>query len=171
MRTQSFVEIYPRAWSYQTALRDVLPDGRTIGNDTEYSKTTRKCQQALSIELADVVVIGVPTGTSDLVQWYRNLSQPAREDRTIKGKPVVDLDAPRCITQRVTTIHDSNGNPRRLQIVSDMSGERIAVIGYAYADAPSHNNAIEIGSITVAPAEYHSIVKRAKAEKKYIDGN
>ena len=169
--THSFIEIYPRAWSYQTALRDVLPDGRIIGNATEYSTTTRKCQHALSVELADVVVIGVPTGTPDLVHWYRSLSQPAREDRTIKGKPVVDLDAPRCITQRIITTHYRNGNPRRLQIVSDMSGEWVAVIGYAYADAPSHDNAIDIGSITVAPAEYSSIVQAAKAVKKYIDGD
>lgn len=168
--TQSFVEIYPRAWSYQTALRDVLPDGRIIGNNTEYSKTTRKCQHALSIELADVVVIGVPSGTSDLVQWYRCLSQPAREERTIKGNPVVDLNAPRCITQRIITTHDSNGNPRRLQIVLGMDGEWVVIIGYSYADAPHHANAIDIGSITVAPAEYHSIVRAAKAVKKYQDG-
>ena len=90
----SFTEFYPRAWSYQTALRDVLPDGRLIGNNTVYSATTRKHQNAIAVETADVVVIGVPQGTTDLVRWYRSLSLAARVAHTIKGKPVIDLDAP-----------------------------------------------------------------------------
>lgn len=166
----SFTEIYPRAWSYQTALRDVLPDGRLIGNDTDYSPTTRKYQNALAVETADVVVTGVPRGTEDLVRWYRSLNPAVRAEHTIKGRPVIDLDAPGSIVQRIHTSHDTNGNPRRLQLEWDLAGDWISITSYAYADPSVPINAIDIGSITVTPAEYHSIIQAAKAVKKFQDG-
>ena len=166
----SFTEIYPRAWSYQTALRDVLPDGRLIGNNTDYSPTTRKYQNAISVELADVVVIGVPRGTEDLVRWYRRLSPVACAEHTVTGKPVIDLDAPSCIVQRIHTSHDTSGNPRCLQVEWDLTGDWATVRAFAYAEPPMPANAIDIGSLTVAPAEYHSIIQAAKAVQKFQEG-
>lgn len=60
-----------RAHSYGTCLLDVLPDGRTIGNDTKYSATTSHHQSKVGVRACDVVVTDVPQGTSDLAAWYQ----------------------------------------------------------------------------------------------------
>jgi hypothetical protein len=59
-----------RVWSYQTCIRDVLPDGRTIGNATHYSPTTSVHQNAVSVRACDVVVSDVPRGTESLTAWF-----------------------------------------------------------------------------------------------------
>jgi hypothetical protein len=61
-----------RAWSYDTAIKDVLPDGRTIGNVTKYSATTSKHQTIAGVKACDVTVNDVPRGTDNLAQWYQN---------------------------------------------------------------------------------------------------
>ena len=58
-------------YSYNTAILDVLPDGRTIGNATKYSVTTSRHQREAGVPHADIKVAGVPVGTRDLVAWYK----------------------------------------------------------------------------------------------------
>lgn len=67
-----------RAWSYGTALRDVLPDGRTIGNTTRYSVTTSNHQAKTRVRGCDVQVTDVPRGTDNLAAWY--LARQPKED-------------------------------------------------------------------------------------------
>jgi len=60
-----------RAWSYSTAIRDRLPDGRSIGNVTPYSTTTSKHQGWAGVRACAVQVDGVPRGTGNLADWYQ----------------------------------------------------------------------------------------------------
>lgn len=69
-RRGNYTEIGNRAWSYSTALRDVLPDGRTIGNVTRYSVTTSKHQSFARVRSCRVQVDGVPIGTDNLAAWF-----------------------------------------------------------------------------------------------------
>lgn len=63
-------QIGERAWSYNTAIKDVLPDGRTIGNVTKYSSTTSTHQNRVGAKSCAVTVDNVPEGTDNLAQWY-----------------------------------------------------------------------------------------------------
>lgn len=65
-----------RAWSYNTAIQDVLPDGRSIGNITKYSATTSTHQGKVGAKNADVIVSDVPQGAQNLAQWFLS-RQPA----------------------------------------------------------------------------------------------
>jgi hypothetical protein len=61
-----------RAWSYSTALRDTLPDGRVVMNVTKYSVTTSKHQTYVVRHfgnMADIWVSDVPMGTADLAGY------------------------------------------------------------------------------------------------------
>lgn len=70
MTQSNFVQIGQRARSYGTAIMDVLPDGRTIGNDTKYSKTTSHHQSKARVRGCDIVVTDAPMGTQNLAEWY-----------------------------------------------------------------------------------------------------
>jgi len=70
-RSECF-EAGPRAWSYDTCIKDVLPDGRSIGNATYYSATTSHHQSMVGAKYCAVVVGNVPKNTSDLAAWYEN---------------------------------------------------------------------------------------------------
>jgi hypothetical protein len=59
-----------RTFSYSTCIVDQLPDGRTIGNATKYSRTTSTHQRTAGVAECAVVVTGVPQGTEDLAAWY-----------------------------------------------------------------------------------------------------
>jgi hypothetical protein len=63
----------PRAWSYSTCIKDVLPNGMTIGNNTSYSVTTARHQGRVAVTAADVVVGNVPHGTYHLAEWFMDL--------------------------------------------------------------------------------------------------
>jgi len=60
-----------RIYSYNTCIRDVTPDGRSIGNVTKYSVTTSKHQTKAGSRLCDVLVDNVPRGTQDLFTFYQ----------------------------------------------------------------------------------------------------
>lgn len=158
----AFVEIYPRAWSYTTALRDVLPDGRTIGNSTVYSATTTRYQNALQVELCDVVTTGVPRGTTDLAMWWKQIGHEARLANIQKGSALLDLDAPSFILQQWRAPHDTNGNPRRLQMIWTLAGEFAAIQEDDYSTPPTAANAIHIGSVEITAGDYHRTVRVAK---------
>lgn len=70
MSKSALTKIGNRAWSYETAILDVLPDGRTIGNLTKYSVTTSKHQRQAEVHTAEVKVSDVPQGTTNLSAWY-----------------------------------------------------------------------------------------------------
>ena len=70
MSTANFFQMGARAWSYRTAITDVLPDGRTIGNASKYSVTTSKHQRAARVTFCDITVSDVPMGTENLAEWY-----------------------------------------------------------------------------------------------------
>ena len=75
-----FIQIGRRAWSYSTALLDVLEDGQTVGNITKYSPTTSRHQNEAGVHSADIKLDGVPRGTEDLAAYYhqqRTLRQAA----------------------------------------------------------------------------------------------
>lgn len=65
-------------FSYDTAIRAVLPDGRTIGNNTRYSRTTTCHQRMREVENCDIVLDNVPQGTTDLagIARERGLIKP-----------------------------------------------------------------------------------------------
>lgn len=74
-----FTRIKHRAWTYETAILDRLADGRTIGNVTYYSETSRGHQERVLVAAADVLVDGVPLGTDDLRAYFQsNLFDSAR---------------------------------------------------------------------------------------------
>lgn len=70
MNKGQFTQIGDRAWSYNTALVDRLPDGRSIGNATKYSVVTSKHQKMAGVHACDVKVDNVPQGTDNLAAWY-----------------------------------------------------------------------------------------------------
>lgn len=80
MNRGQYTRIGHRSWSYDTALTDVLADGRTIGNTTFYSRTTSHHQRMAGVHTCDVQVNGVPQGTADLAAWYaalpKEITQP-----------------------------------------------------------------------------------------------
>lgn len=53
-------------YSYETCIIDKLPDGRTIGNVTKYSRTTSKHQKQVGVHSCDIRVDNVPRGTDRL---------------------------------------------------------------------------------------------------------
>ena len=53
-------------YSYKTCIIDVMPDGRTIGNVTKYTRTTSKHQAKANVHLCDIRVDNVPIGTNRL---------------------------------------------------------------------------------------------------------
>lgn len=59
------------AFSYQTMLVQVLPDGRTIGNVTKYSRTTSKHQTEAGVRNCDIQLDKVPMGADDLAAIAR----------------------------------------------------------------------------------------------------
>lgn len=157
----SFVELYPRAWSYSTALRDVLPDGRTIGNVTAYSMTTTRYQTYLQVELCDVVTVGVPRGTTDLTRWWEQIGHEGRLAHIQKGSALLNMNAPRYIVQQWRAPHDTNGNPRRLQILWSLDGAFAAIHEDAYVTPPRPADAIDIGSIEITATDYRQTVRQA----------
>jgi hypothetical protein len=66
----SYHQIGNRHFSYDTCIRELLPDGRSIGNVTKYSATTSKHQRQACVQSCDVKIDNVPTGTSDLTELY-----------------------------------------------------------------------------------------------------
>jgi len=62
----NFYEHGNRAYSYGTCIKDVLPDGRTIGNVTKYSATTSKHQKAAEVSKCDILVDNIPEGIEEL---------------------------------------------------------------------------------------------------------
>lgn len=74
-------------FSYDTAIRTVLPDGRTIGNNTRYSRTTTCHQRMREVENCDIVLDNVPQGTTDLagIARDRGLLDAARIVRVTLG--------------------------------------------------------------------------------------
>lgn len=71
MNQSALTQIGDRAFSYQTCIKDVLADGRSIGNVTRYSVTTSNHQNKAGVRWCDVLVDAVPRGVDDLVDWYR----------------------------------------------------------------------------------------------------
>lgn len=62
-----------QSWSYETALTDKLPDGRSVGNVTKYSRTTSKHQKLAGVEYCDVKLDNVPRGTISLAEYYKGI--------------------------------------------------------------------------------------------------
>lgn len=58
-------------YSYSTAIMQRMPDGRTIGNVTGYSRSTTTHQNAIGAKYADILVKGVPRGTRDLRRYMK----------------------------------------------------------------------------------------------------
>ncbi len=50
-------------YSYDTAIRTVLKDGRTVGNVTNYSRTTNGHQAKAQVFACDLQVANIPRGT------------------------------------------------------------------------------------------------------------
>lgn len=73
----NFYEHGNRAYSYGTCIKDVLPDGRTIGNVTKYSATTSKHQKAAEVSKCDILVDNVPKGAADLTRLTNPMYQGA----------------------------------------------------------------------------------------------
>lgn len=74
------------AHSYATCIKDVLNDGRSIGNDTKYSSTASHHQSKALVRACDVVVTGVPMGTNSLAAWYNGLTAEEKVAHTGKRK-------------------------------------------------------------------------------------
>jgi hypothetical protein len=71
-----------RIFSYQTAIWDELPDGRSIGNITKYSTTTSHHQSRVGVRSCDITVNEVPQGTQDLTEWYLQHKEKATSEQT-----------------------------------------------------------------------------------------
>lgn len=63
----AYTVIGDRHYSYQTIIRQTLPGGLTLGNITKYSVTTSKHQSMARVKECDVLLDGVPKGTTDLL--------------------------------------------------------------------------------------------------------
>ena len=66
----NFKEYGSRAYSYETCIKDVLPDGRTVGNVTKYSVTTSKHQNKADVRNCHILLDNVPQGTTNLANFH-----------------------------------------------------------------------------------------------------
>lgn len=80
VRRGAYTEIGQAAWSYDTMIRGVLPDRRSIGNVTKYSSTTSRHQSLAGVHYCDVLIDDVPRSTDDLAALFQK-----REERGGQG--------------------------------------------------------------------------------------
>lgn len=58
-----------KLFSYSTVILQRLSDGSVIGNVTKYSSTTSLHQARAGVNIAEMLITGVPRGANDLIPY------------------------------------------------------------------------------------------------------
>lgn len=76
------------------------------------------------------------------------------------------------IWQRLRCKHDVNGNPRRLWVKYNMSGNVMEIIneGYGGSPIPDHTSEVRLVDIEITPNEYRRWISMAKRFDLLVEG-